>query len=240
MCDQGRAEEEDDTFDDVYKKDLITVVGIRAHHKVRRMRINPYPEALLHRGLSKKEVGETANPILEDGMMYTAAMGMELMEGLAIVQDAVDRSALESSERKVEVDRALVRLRHQLGARDDRVVILEDWKRDVTDHMRDIGEAQGAVRGRLREAELHLDQHQALDVATHRELDLLGGVVVRQSEVINIQQNLLLEMEGEFRRKIERLERMADPWGRTLGNPILIEDDPVEDAVVLVEHEWHG
>ena len=28
-----------------------------------------------------------------------------------------------------------------------------------------------------------------------------------------------------------------DPVGRTLGNPILIEDDPVEDAVVLVGHE---
>ena len=52
-------------------------------------------------------------------MMYTAAVGMELMEGLAIVHDAVDRSALEVSERKAEVDGALVRLQHQLGHRDD-------------------------------------------------------------------------------------------------------------------------
>ena len=28
-----------------------------------------------------------------------------------------------------------------------------------------------------------------------------------------------------------------DPRGRTLGNPILIEDDPVEDVVTLVGHE---
>ena len=199
MFDRGRAEGEDDTFDDVYKKDFVMVVGMKARHKARRMRINPYLEALLRRGLTKKESKETADPILEDGMMYTAAVGMELMEGLAMVQDAVDRSALEASERKAEVDRAMVRLRHQLGARDDRVVIIEDWKRDVTDHLRDLGEAQGSVRGRLREAEFRLDQHQALDTAMRRELDLLGGVVVQQSKVINIQRGLLLEMEGEYR-----------------------------------------
>ena len=183
----------------MFKKDFVTVAGMKARRKARRMRIDPYPEALLRRGLTKKEAKETADPVLEDGMMYTAAMGMELMEGLAMVQDAVDRSALETSERKVEVDRALVRLRHQLGARDDRVIILKEWKEDVTGHMRDMGEAQGAVRGRLREAELRLDQHRAVDVAMRRELDLLGDVVVRQSEVINIQRNLLLEIEGEFR-----------------------------------------
>ena len=221
----------------MYKKDFVTVAGMKARRKARRMRIDPYPEALLRWGLSKKEAKETADPVLEDGMMYAAAVGMELMEGLVMVQDAVDRLALEMSERKAEVDGAFIRLRHQLGARDDRVVIIEDWKRDVTEHLRDLADAQGSVRGRLREAELRLDQHQALDTAMRRELDLLVGVVVRQSEVINIQRTLLLEMEGEYRQRFERMERMMDPRGWTLGNPILIEDDPVEDAVVLVGHE---
>ena len=72
-------------------------------------------------------------------------------------------------------------------------------------------------------------------MAMRRELDLLGGVVVWQSEVINIQRTLLLEMEADFRQRCDRLERMLDPWGRTLGNPILIEDDLVDDAVVAVE-----
>ena len=71
----------------------------------------------------------------------------------------------------------------------------------MTDHLRDIGEAQGSVWGRLREAELQLDQHQAIDGAMCRELDLLGGVVVWQSEVINIQRTLLLEMEADYRRR---------------------------------------
>ena len=123
---------------------------------MRRMRIDPYPDALIRQGLYKNEPRETAHPILEDAMMYTSVVGMEIMEGLVIVQDAVDRSALETSERKAEVDGALVHLRHQLGHRDDWVVILEDWQRDANVHMRDIGEAQGLIWGRLTEAELRL------------------------------------------------------------------------------------
>ena len=43
-------------------------------------------------------------------MMYMSVVAMEIMEGLAMVQDTVDRTALETSERKAEVDGALVRL----------------------------------------------------------------------------------------------------------------------------------
>ena len=170
-------------------------------------------------------------------MMYTASVGMELMEGLAMVQDVVDQSALEVSKRKAEVDGAIVWLHHQLGHWDDHVAVIEEWKGEVMEHMQDIGEAQGLVRGRLSEVEYHLNQLQALAVAQRQEIDMMGGVVVRQSEVINIQRQLLLTIEGEFNRKLVQLERMMDPVGRTLGNPILIEDDPVEGMVTLVGHE---
>ena len=108
MFEQGRAEGEDDLFNDVYKKDLVTAIRMKARRKMRKMRIDPYLDAIIRRGLSKKEPKEDADPILEDAMMYTTSVGMELMEGLAMVQDAVDRSALETSERKTEVDGALV------------------------------------------------------------------------------------------------------------------------------------
>ena len=147
MFEWGRAEGEDDTFNDVFKKDLITATGMKARRKMRKMRIDPYPDALIRRGLYKKEPREDTDPILEDAMMYTASVGMELMEGLAMVQDAVDRLALEMSERKVEVNGALVGLRHQLGCRDDHIMIIDEWKEDATVHMRDIGEAQGLIRG---------------------------------------------------------------------------------------------
>ena len=221
----------------MFKEDLITVAGMKGRRLMRKMRIDPYPDALIRRGLHKKELRETAEPILEDSMMYMAAMGMELMEGLGIVQDAVDWATLEASERKAEVDGALVCLRHQLGHQDDRVAMIEEWKEDVTIHMRDIGEAQGLVRGRLTKAKLRLHQLQAIVLTNCREVDMLGDVLGRQTAVIEAQHRLIYGMEEEFNWKLARLERMIDPVGRTLGNPILIEDDLVEDAVVLVGHE---
>ena len=79
------------------------------------MRIDPYPDAVIRRGLHKREPRETAEPVLEEAMMYTSVVGMEMMEGLAITSDTVDRMVLEASERKAEVDGGLVRLRHRLG-----------------------------------------------------------------------------------------------------------------------------
>ena len=149
LFDRGRAPGEDDTFSDVFKKDFITVTAMKARRKMRSMRIDPYPDAILRRGLYKKEPRENADPILEDAMMFTSVVGMELMEGLAMTSDAVDRLVLDRSQKDVEVDGALVHLRHQLGSRDDRVAVIEEWKGDVTEHMRDIGEAQGLVRGRM-------------------------------------------------------------------------------------------
>ena len=90
------------------------------------------------------------------------------------------------------------------------------------------------------EAKLCLTQMQALTVGMRREIDLLGGVLVRQSELLDIQRRLILELDQENRQKFERLERMLDLWGRTFRNPIVIDLDPedqVDDAVTLVGHE---
>ena len=216
----------------MFKKDFIVATAMKARRKMRAMRMDPYPDAIIRRGLQKREPRETAEPVLEEAMMYTSVMGVELMEGLAITSDTVDRMVLEASERKTEVDGGLVRLRHRLGQTEARAAVVEEWKEDVTTHMWDIGEAQGLVRGRLSEAEYRVRQLQALVLTSRREVDMLGDVLARQTAVIEAQRRLIYGMEEEFNRKLARLERMMDPVGRTLGNPILIEDDPVEDAVV--------
>ena len=113
--------------------------------------------------------------------------------------------------------------------------MIEEWKGDVTEHMRDIGEAQGLVRGRMSAVEFRAEQLQVLLLGQRRELSVMGNVIAQQTEVIEAQRRLIYGMEEEFNRKLARLERMMDPVGRSLGNPILIEDDPVEDAVVAVE-----
>ena len=224
-------------FNNVFKKDFIEVTAMKAQRKMWAMRIDPYPDAIIRRGLHKKEPRETAKPVLEEAMMYTAVVGMEMMEGLVQTSDAVDRMALERVERKAEVDGALVYLHHQLGQRDDQIMVINEWKEDVTTHMRDIGEAQGLIWGRLSEAELRVTQLQNLLLGQHQEMDTLGDILVQQTAVIEAQRQLIYGMEAEFNRKLTWLERMFGLEGCTMGNPIMIKDDLVEDAVILVEHE---
>ena len=137
------------------------------------------------------------------------------------------------------MDGAIVWLHHQMGRRDNQIAVIEEWKEDVTGHMRDVGEVQGAIWGWLSEVEVRANQLQALLMLARWEINLLSGVVVRQSKVLDIQCQLILNLDQENRRRFERVERMLDPWGRTFGNLILIDLDPEErelDVVTLVEH----
>ena len=142
------------------------------------MRINPYLDAVLCQRLHRKEAQETIDPLVEESMMYSAVVGMEMLCGMVDIINTVDGMVLEQSERKAETDGAIVQLHHWLGRRDDRIAIIEEWKEDVTGHMRDMGEAQGAVCGRLSEAEARTNQLQALLVLARREINLLSGVAV--------------------------------------------------------------
>ena len=237
MFERGQRIDDEDTFGDVFKKDLIEVTGMRACRKMRSLRIDPYPDAILRRGLQCKEPRETTDPVLEEAMMYTVVVGMELLGGLADIHDSLNGMVLEALERKVEVDRAFIWLCHSLGRRDERVMILEDWQWDAMEHMRDIGEAQGGIQGRLLEVEVRLTQLQAIVVGQSREIEMLGGVVTRQLELLGIHRELILELDAENRRRFERIERIQDLWGRTFRNPILIDLDPEErdaDEVTLV------
>ena len=242
LFDRGQVEGNEDTLNDVFKKDFIEVAGMKARRKMRKMRIDLYPDAIFGRDLYRKEPRETIDLKVEEAMMYSAVMGTEMLCGMADIIDTVDGMVLEQLERKAEVDGTIVRLRHGLSWRDDRVVVIEEWKEDVTKHMWDIGEAQGGVRGRLTELELRMCQQEALLMGARREIELLSGVVVRQSEVLDIHRQLILMLDQENQRRFERVERMLDPRGRTFANPILIDLDPEDreaDEVTLVDRERH-
>ena len=229
----GQVEGDEDTFGDMFKKDLLKVTSMKAQRKLRKMRSEPYPDAILRHGLSRKELRENTNPILEEAMMYSVVVGTEMLCGMVDIIDTVDGMVLEGLERKVEVDGSIVRLRHKMGRMETRVSVIEEWKGDVTEHMRDIGEAQGRIQGWLLEVEACLTQLQAVVVGQSREIEMLGDVVRRQLELLGIHQELILELDRENQRRFEGIERMLDPWGRTFGNPILIDLDL--DEVTLVE-----
>ena len=87
--------------------------------------------------------------------------------------------------------------------------------------------------------EARANQLQALLMSARWEIDLLSRVAVQQSEVLDIQHQLILNLDQENQKKFERIERLLDLWGWTFRNPILIDLDPEEresDVVTLVEH----
>ena len=67
---------------------------------------------MLRRGLKRWEARENADPILEESMIYTAMVRVEMLHEMADIIDTVDGMVLEALERKVEVDGKVVQLCH--------------------------------------------------------------------------------------------------------------------------------
>ena len=59
-------------------------------------------------------------------MMYSVVVGTEMLCRMMDIINTVDGMVLEQSERKAEVDGAIVWLRHHLGRRDDRIAVMEE------------------------------------------------------------------------------------------------------------------
>ena len=47
LFERGRAPGEEDTFNNMFKKDFIEVTAMKARRKMRAMRIDPYPDAVI-------------------------------------------------------------------------------------------------------------------------------------------------------------------------------------------------
>ena len=147
LFERGQVEGNEDMFNDVFKKDLIEAMLMKARRKLNWMRIDPYPDAILRCGLKRREPRENTDPILEEAMMYSAVVGMEMLSGMVDIIDMVDGMVLEESERKVEVDRNFTRLKHRMGRNEMRVSVVEEWKGEAMEHMHDIREAQDGIWG---------------------------------------------------------------------------------------------
>ena len=96
----------------MFKKDFIEVTAMRGRWRLMNLHVDPYPDALLRRGLKRWEAWENTDPILEELMMYTATVGVEMLHGMVDIIDMVDRMVLEVLERKADMDRRVVQLCH--------------------------------------------------------------------------------------------------------------------------------
>ena len=79
-----------ETFEDLFKKDLIEAGLIYAHWALRMLDISPYLSSLFRRGLRKGEARETAELVLKDGMMFTSMVGVELTNEMVDINQRMD------------------------------------------------------------------------------------------------------------------------------------------------------
>ena len=89
------------------------------HHRLCLMEGSPYLEALLKRGFKRRENKETADPILEEAMMFTSMVGVEVLSDMGETNERVDALSLETSEGLAKaqlhinkVDRQFTKLDH--------------------------------------------------------------------------------------------------------------------------------
>ena len=103
-----------ETFGDLFKKDLIEAGSIYAHWALRTLNISPYLSGLFKRGLKRGEARETADPILEEGMMFSSMIGVELTNKMVDINQRMDDFKAEVEMRFEGQERVEGSLRERL------------------------------------------------------------------------------------------------------------------------------
>ena len=116
----------EDTFSDVFKKNIIKALGMKSRRKLQHLMVNPYPDAILRRGLKRREQRENADPVLEEVMMYSATTGVECLYGIVDIINTVDGMVLLLLEQVVKEANNLHKVDTKVGEVDTRVEIVEE------------------------------------------------------------------------------------------------------------------
>ena len=82
---------EAETWSNLYKKDLLEAGSMVGRRRLYTMEGSPYLKALLCRGLKRHENRETADPILEEAMMYTSMVRVKVTSDVGQMNKRVDQ-----------------------------------------------------------------------------------------------------------------------------------------------------
>ena len=108
-------------FSDLYNEDFVLAACHVGCHQLARLDTSPYQRELLARGLNHRARGEYPDRRMEQGMGYSAAIGMVLMDGLAGVCE-------RNEERFTGVQTNLSKVEEELGK-------AHDWSSQVQDQV---------------------------------------------------------------------------------------------------------
>ena len=120
---------DEERWSDLYKKDLIEVGSMVGRRRLCLMKGSLYLEALLKRGFQRHENKENADPILEEAMMFTSMVGVEVLSDVGQANGRVDALLLETSEGLAKVQLNINKVDQKWVEMDHRVELLEESRR---------------------------------------------------------------------------------------------------------------
>ena len=88
-----------------------------------------YLEGLLRRGMKRRENKETADPILEEAMMFSSMVGVEILSDVGQTNERVDALLLEMSEGLAKVQLNINKVDRRFTELDHRIEVLEESRR---------------------------------------------------------------------------------------------------------------
>ena len=103
---------------------------MRGYWSLRQLDGSPYLEALLQRDLKRRESQETTDPILEETMMFTSIVGVEMLTDITNTKKRVDQLSLESLEGVAKVNLNINKVDCQVGELDHQMELVEDIRGD--------------------------------------------------------------------------------------------------------------
>ena len=211
ISDQVNCLEEDERFADLFKKDLIAMAGVVGRRKLRRIHVAPYAEALMKRGLMKGEPRENISPEVEEGMMFSVALAVEIAEGMANLGDEV-------TEGKAMVDSKVAVLLQKIEAVDHRGGEMAEEVQGLKEHREHVQVVEASNAGWRSASERYFDQVSAVLQDQDAELAMLKEVARAQTRVMAVQSAMILALATQ----VEGLRQRMDPRG-SAEDPIVLE-----------------
>ena len=204
----------------------------------------PYHHALLRRGISKREEEEDCEPSLHQGMEYTGAVGVRLLEIIEesthryeVQVSALDLAVTDMDERVQDSEWRLVNLRGVEG------VAQEVWQmamvaRDATENIQAMRDWVSNLEGRMEDAEvvaMEVDERfsEVENKINELKLDMMMLVTRRKSQGQDLQwiRDVVVDQQGliiQLQDQIDLLREQVLALQHGAANPIIVEEYELE------------
>ena len=154
--------------------------------------------------------------------MYTVMVGMEVLSNVGQMNKRADALLLEMLEGLAKAQLNINKVDRQFTELDHRMEVLEESHRHYQQFLLIYDQCQRTQDREIGVLRTRCDGLVRTDRVLNQELGQYQELVLIQTQIINAQNAYLWELEKQVK---ELWEAVFPEVGRTLGNPILIEDD---------------